>query len=175
MHGGLSADWTVNKRAHVTGGRALARRASSATPPAPGRPSTPRHGSRTLRMCRWLNLLVSRIRPAPSCLVGGGRQALRKALWPLATNSTNASTTHVSERPTVRARVRVHTDTRPSHAWAVGTEHWAGQRGGLAVPCAPAQPRPGPRHVPPLSGGRCPLSSLSPSAVGTRDPTRLNI
>jgi len=111
-----------------------------------------------------------RIRPAPSYVARGprGRWSPSPAESAVA---TNASTTHVSERPTVRARASTRARIRgPSRAWALGS---------VAVPCAPA-PAPAPARPPACAaafGRALPFvldSWLSPSAVGTRPGSIFN-
>jgi hypothetical protein len=85
-------------------------------------------------MCRWLELLLARIvsgrRLATSLAPPRGRWSPSLAESAVA---TSANTTHVSERATVRARVRVH---------GYAALHMRGHWGIVAVPCAlaPAQP-----------------------------------
>jgi len=100
-------------------------------------------------MCRWLARIVSGRRLATSlaALVGGGRQAQRKARWP----PTPARHMCPSGLLCVRERVRVH-----GYAALHVRGRWAAWR--CPAPLPLHLPRPGPRHVPPLSGGRCPLS-----------------
>jgi len=111
-----------------------------------------------------------RIRPAPSYVARGprGRWSPSPAESAVA---TNASTTHVSERPTVRARASTRARIRgPSRAWALGS---------VAVPCAPA-PAPAPARPPACAaafGRALPFvldSWLSPSSVGTRPGSIFN-